>query len=176
MPMRGIADELAASKYSHVERERRWLVESASRPRIEDLPYVLIEDSYIRGTRCRLRRMTCSDSGERVWKLTKKYDVADPLARPIVTAYLSEGEHAAFTALAADQLSKRRYDIDVDGVTWSLDRFEGSLDGLELAEIEMPADAQLRALLAPAWAGTEVTLDGLYEGGSLAANGRPREI
>ena len=59
--MRSGADEAAAPKYAHVERERRWLIDPARLPALS-AEYVLIEDRYLSGTRMRLRRMTdCAD-------------------------------------------------------------------------------------------------------------------
>jgi CYTH domain-containing protein len=173
--MRALADEMQSSKYAHVERERRWLVDPASRPPLDGLDWVLIEDRYIRGTRMRLRRMSNSVTGERSLKLTKKYDSPDPLARPIVTAYLTEAEHALLSTLEADPLTKRRYSIAVGGFEWSLDLFAGPLEGLELLEIEAPDAQSLTRLTPPGWVRAEVSSDSNYEGGTLARRGLPKE-
>lgn len=168
--MRGAEDERRAPKYAHVERERRWLVDTALRPGIDDQSHILIEDRYIIGTRMRLRRMTDSATGQQSLKLTKKYDCDDPLARPIVTAYLTAEEYDLLARLDARPLVKRRYKV----AGFSVDRFEGALAGLELAEIEWPNDAGLRALQPPLWARTEVSTDPHYQGGSLAEHGLNR--
>ncbi|MFM9827864.1 MAG: hypothetical protein ACKVOB_03845 [Sphingomonas sp.] len=164
----------AAPKYAHVERERRWLVDPARRPALAGLPPVLIDDRYFTGTRLRLRRMTDA-SGACALKLTKKYDAADPLARPIVTAYLTEAEYAVFAALPAAILVKRRYALVDSGVRFSLDVFGGGLAPLELCEIEWADDAGLRALQPPDWAVREVSSDPRYQGSALAMNGAPQE-
>ena len=114
--MRGFSDEMCVPKYAHVERERRWLVDRNARPPLDGLPFVAIADRYIHGTRLRLRRMTDEGSGAQSLKLTKKYHCADPLARPIVTFYLAEDEHALLATLPADPLSKRRYRLVEQGV------------------------------------------------------------
>lgn len=165
--MRTGVDEAQAPKYAHIERERRWLVDSKLLPDISGLSYVLIEDHYISNTRMRLRRMTDSETGAQSLKLTKKYECDDPLARPIVTAYLTVEEFAALAKLPAAALVKRRYKVD----GFSIDRFEGALSGLELAEIEWPDDAGLRGLQPPAWAVAEVSDNPRYQGASLAING-----
>ena len=161
--MRTAADEAAAPKYSHVERERRFLVDPA---RLPPLPAacVLIEDGYITGTRLRLRRMTDSATGEVALKLAKKYQSADPRARPMTNAYLPEAEHAIFALLEARPVTKRRYPVDGFGI----DVFEGALAGLLLAEQEAPDAATLAALATPDWAIREVTGDPRYDGGALA--------
>jgi CYTH domain-containing protein len=175
MTMRTAEQEMRAPKYAHVERERRWLVDATARPFLDDLPSVLIEDRYVEDSRMRLRRMTDSLSGRQSLKLTKKYEAADPLARPIVTAYLDEAEYALLAALPARALVKRRFTLADGGHDFSLDRFEGPLDGLELIEIEQAEDAALRMLSPPIWAGREVSDDARYQGGTLARHGNPEE-
>lgn len=173
--MRNAATEAANPKYAFVERERRWLIDPARRPPLDGLREVLIEDRYLIGTRCRLRRVTETATRETTVKLTRKYESPDALARPIVTAYLDEAEHALFATLPALPLTKRRYAMRLGGVTWSIDRYEGALAGLETAEIEWADDAGLRALVAPQWFGRDVSADPRYQGASLAQYGIPEE-
>ena len=173
--MRTAADEMRAPKYAHVERERRWLVQPNAKPETDATGCVLIEDRYIIGTRLRLRRMTDEATGARAHKLTRKYEAADPLARPIVTAYLDDAEYAVLTALPAHALTKRRFTIRSGDHDYNVDRFEGALAGLRLTEIEQEDDAALRALDAPHWAGHDVSHDPHYQGGTLALSGIPKE-
>lgn len=164
--VRGLDTEQGSPKYARHELERRWLVDPAARPGLDTLPFTVIEDRYLDGTRMRLRRMT---RGERcVLKLTKKYESERPEARPIVTAYLTDAEYALFAALAARAMRKRRYHLPVAGQFWSLDVFEGELAGLELVEIEAVDERALAALVPPAWAAKEITHDPRYQCGSLA--------
>ena len=167
--IRGLDEELAALKYAHVERERRFLVDSARRPDLAGVAHILIEDRYIDGARMRLRRMTASDSGRVVLKLSKKYDVANVSARPMVTTYLTQAEYGLLAALPAHPLVKRRHDLGI----FSIDLFEGKLAGLELAESEQPDASSLAALVRPDWALTEVTDDPAYQGGNLALADHP---
>ncbi len=166
--LRGLDEELAAHKYSHVERERRFLVDPLRRPSLDGCRSILIEDLYITDTRCRLRRMTDSVGGRVVLKLSKKYDVADPLARPLVTTYLTPEEYALFAALPGHWLRKRRHAVPRTSGEFGIDLFEGSLSGLELAEIEQPDAASLAAVPVPEWARSEVTCDPDFQGGTLA--------
>ena len=159
-------DEARAPKYAHVERERRWLIDPRARPAVDVGTAILIENRYVTGTRMRLRRMRDAD-GREALKLTKKYAAADPLARAIVTTYLTAAEYDLLVALHALPLVKRRYPLVAHGVEYSLDVFEGALTGLELAEIEWPDDAGLRALPPPPGAVREVSDDPLYQGGAL---------
>jgi CYTH domain-containing protein len=172
--MRSAIDEAASPKYAHIERERRWLVDPTKRPELGDV-YILIEDRYIDGTRLRLRRMTDSSTGSQALKLTRKYESDDPLARPIVTAYLTDAEYAVFATLSARAIVKRRYPVVERGVEFSIDCFSGSLEGLELAEIECADDASLLALFPPLWAGREVSHDPQFQGGALVAHGIPKD-
>ncbi|KQS48970.1 MULTISPECIES: hypothetical protein [unclassified Sphingomonas] len=172
--LRGLDEELAAHKYSHVERERRFLVDPLRRPSLDGCRSILIEDLYITDTRCRLRRMTDSVGGRVVLKLSKKYDVADPLARPLVTTYLTPEEYALFAALPGHWLRKRRHAVPSASGEFGIDLFEGALAGLELAEIEQPDAASLAAAQPPEWARSEVTYDLDFQGGTLALLNRSR--
>lgn len=68
---------------------------------------------------------------------------------------------------APGKIVKTRYIVPVGNLTWEVDRFEESLDGLTIAEVELPSeDTQLTDL--PAWAGREVTGDPQYYNSSLA--------
>lgn len=171
--MRGGSDEALSPKYAHIERERRWLVKHDARSSLLALSPTLIEDRYIDGTRMRLRRMTNEATGDQSLKLTKKYDAADVLARPIVTSYLTDTEYQVMLALPAKPLSKHRFHVEDAGREFSVDVFLGPLTGLELVEIEWDDDQELRALTPPSWAGREVSDDFQFQGGWLAANGLP---
>lgn len=163
--------EATAPKYSLIERERRWLVDQRQRPDLGNLDHVLIEDRYISDTRMRLRRMTDSKTGHSVLKLTKKYECPDPLARPIVTAYLTEQEFEVFAKLDARSLVKKRYSVE----GFSIDQFVGALDGLERAEIERSDEQTLINLHPPVWAEAEVSDDPRYQGGTLVIHGIPKD-
>lgn len=164
---RDLEAELASLKYARPELERRWRVDPARRPSIDNLAFVTIEDRYLTGTRMRLRRMMRSD-GWTAWKLTKKYETDRPEARPIVTAYLTEAEYALFADLPGIPLRKLRYHVAIDDRCWSLDRFEGPLTSLEVVEVEAADEAALAALVPPPWATKEITQDPRYQCGALA--------
>ena len=168
---RGLEDELREPKYAHLELERRWLVDVGRRHPLDRHPATVIEDRYIDGTRLRLRRMIGPGPGETSCKLTKKYECADPSARPIVTSYLTEAEYDLLRTLPARPLTKRRYRLPIDGRTWSLDVFEGALRGLELVECEADDETGLVALVPPDWALREVTHLPQWQCGALAAAG-----
>lgn len=65
-------------------------------------------------------------------------------------------------------LSKTRHFVPKDGLVWEVDEFHGTLEGLRVAEVELPsADYQMPAL--PDFAGREVTGDERYYNSCLAA-------
>jgi CYTH domain-containing protein len=166
---RGLDEEMGEPKYARLELERRWLVDISTRPALDGHRMTVIEDRYIQGTRMRLRRMTRPDLGEVKWKLTKKYECGDPSARPIVTAYVTEAEYDLLRSLPSRELAKRRFHLPIDGRYWSVDLFEGPLQGLETIECEAEDEVALAALVPPDWALREVTHLPQWQCGALAS-------
>ena len=169
MVMRTSVDETHSPKYAHIERERRWLVAPDRRPDLAGRLTVLIEDRYIRGSRMRLRLRRMTDIATRIasLKLTKKCESPGPLARPIVTTYLTEAEYAPLATLPASPLVKRR--CKLVGTAFSIDLFEGALAGLELAEIECESEGELLEVQSPEWAIKDLSGESRFNGDSLAA-------
>lgn len=163
---------LKPEKYAAIERERRWLCAG-----LPDLPVVraeAIEDLYVEGSRLRLRRATPIGGGEPILRLSKKADLA-PDKRLITTLYLTEAEYTLFKGLPGRVLRKTRHYYAAAGVTLSVDRFEGPVAGLFLAEAEFADDAAMAAFPDPAFAVREVTADPRYTGGELVRAGVPAE-
>jgi adenylate cyclase len=65
-------------------------------------------------------------------------------------------------------IEKTRHVVDVDGVTWEVDEFDGVNAGLVVAEVEL-TDADEDVAL-PDWVGDEVTDDPRYFNANLIAN------
>ncbi len=63
-------------------------------------------------------------------------------------------------------IEKTRFAVDVDGIAWVVDVFEGDNDGLVLAEVELESETQPVAL--PPWLGAEVTGDPRYFNAALS--------
>lgn len=150
-------------KYAHWVAERRFLVDPARLPPLDEAAARLIEDLYIEGGRLRLRSITHGD-GEKEFKLAKKYAPDNPLVGPMTNLYLSAEEYAVLNALPGARLAKRRHRVGA----FTVDMFEGPLAGLVLAECE--ASNRMAALRfdVPEWCVREVTSEVAYTGGSLA--------
>lgn len=158
-------DEL---KYTRVEYERRFLVSPHSDWRSSIEAYSkTFEDNYIHGTRLRLRLLTDSDTARRVIKLTKKSESPSPYYRTISRILLSRGEYELINRLEGDRLTKTRYYHNYLGRVFSIDVFQGELDGLILCATEADGLEELMSIEPPPYATREVTEDSFFEGGSL---------
>jgi CYTH domain-containing protein len=127
----------------------------------------VIVDHYWIGTSMRLRMI--QDAGEVAYKLCQKVrlDVDNPESVKITNIYLSEGDFHALAVTPASIVSKSRWTLDANGVTYAIDEFKGRHAGLVLAETEIgDGDAQVPG---PEFALSEVTNANEYSGGWLAA-------
>jgi CYTH domain-containing protein len=160
--------ETEESKYTRVEYERRFFVPSGSdwRSAVESYSKTF-EDKYLQQTRLRLRILTDSDTGRRIIKLTKKFEWASPYFQTISRILLSQSEYALLDGLEGDRLKKIRYYHNYRGRVFSVDVFEGELDGLVLCEIEAEGIEELMLVEPPAYVKREVTEDAFFTGGSL---------
>jgi CYTH domain-containing protein len=160
-------------KYAWVERERRWLCCEIPMERVTDA--AAITDLYVTRARLRLREARPLDGGPVMRRLTRKADV-DAATRLITSIYLAEPEFALLAGLPGRPLRKTRHHLKpVNGVVLSVDRFEGALEGLILAEAEFETAEALAAFPTPDFAIREVTEDPRYRGGTLATEGLPRD-
>lgn len=155
-------------KYAVLENERRFLVRREAVDALAISRRRLIEDRYLSGGRMRLRAITDEATGEREFKLCKKYGSADVVSEPIVNIYLSEAEHAAFAILPGADIVKRRCAVEHAGRTFSVDLFLGRLDGLAICEAEAATRDDILALAFPPWAAVEITADAFFSGANLA--------
>jgi len=105
-----------------------------------------------------------------IYKLGQKYQAPNQESHKTIMTniYLNEAEYKTFAHLAHSTLTKRRYTYHHDDIDYSLDQFEGYLDGLLLAEIESQGSLDITRLPYPDFAVREVTADPLFTGGSLA--------
>jgi len=161
------------TKYTRVEYERRFLVAPQADWRSAAESYSkTFEDKYLRHARLRLRILTDSDTGRRVIKLTKKFESPSPYFRTISRILLSPGEYDLLDGLEGDRLKKVRHYHNYRDRVFSIDVFEGELDGLVLCEVEADGLEELMAAEPPAYARKEVTEDPFFTGGSLCRTTR----
>lgn len=156
------------SKYTRVEYERRFLVSPLASWRSAIEPYSkTFEDKYLRNTRLRLRLLTDSDTGRQLIKLNKKLDSSSPYFRTVSRILLSPGEYELLDCVEGDRLRKVRYYHTYLGRVFSIDVYEGELDGLVLCETEADGLEELMMVEPPAYAKPEVTEDVFFTGGNL---------
>lgn len=149
---------MSIDRYARLEVERRWLL-AGSPPGLADP--IVISDSYLVGTRLRLRMMQLPD-GRIIRKLGHKVreDPGDWGRIWCTSLYLEEAEWATLVDLPGHSLEKHR---SVMGDV-AVDVFQGRHEGLVLAEVDTEhTDA------VPPWPAIEVTQDPRFTGGALAA-------
>lgn len=155
-------------KYSLYEHERRWMLSPDVLVELENLAYREVHDQYINGSRLRLRKITNSQTGEVIYKLTKKYALGDEISQPITTVYLSETEYSLFAPLPYAALEKKRYALENSGAVYTVDVFAGHHEGLILAEIESDSKEALLQIADPPFCIREVTGDSKFRGDYLS--------
>lgn len=157
------------SKYARIERERRFLLDRLP-SNVNVVRARSISDRYIDGTALRLREQR-DDRGPTIFKLTQKVpaQVAGAGQGLITSMCLTQEEFRVLAQLPARTLSKIRYSVPPFGI----DVFDGTLQGLVLAEAEFDSDASAAALAVPSFVLREVSADTRFTGGQLA--GAPRQ-
>ena len=153
-------------KYAHWVAERRFLVDASLVPTLDGAGARRIEDLYIEGGRLRLRAITHLATGEREFKLAKKYAPDNPLIGPMANLYLIAEEHAVLAALPGERLSKLRHKLG----GFTVDVFEGDLKGQVRAECEASNRMAAMSFEIPGWCVREVTSVPEYTGWRLAKN------
>jgi hypothetical protein len=172
---RGLDTEMGEPNYARIERERRWLVDVAARPDLDDAFVSCIADRYIDGIRMRLRRM--ERGGPRRDQVEADQEVR--VRRPAGAAD-RHGLHDRARIRVAVRIAGARAGPAATAIAhrsefWSLDGFEGALGGFELVECEAPDEAALARLQPPDWVLREVTDLPHWRGGALAANRIPED-
>jgi len=161
------------TKYSRIEYERRFLIAPGTEWKSFVESYSkTYEDKYLRGTRLRLRILTDSDTGRRVLKLNKKSESLSPYFRNVNRILLSPDEYEFLDQLEGDRLRKTRYYHNHLGRVFSIDVFEGELEGLVLCETEAESLDELMSVELPSFVSHEVTEDSFFEGGNLCRTTR----
>ena len=74
---------------------------------------------------------------------------------------IADAEKMLSTLCPDDTLEKQRFFVEDAGATWYVDVYEGLLQGVTIAEIELDQESQ--ELILPRWVGREVTGDPFYK-------------
>lgn len=158
------------SKYSLIERERRYLLQDLPEGLTRTDPHFQITDNYITGSRLRLRKIR--DPRANLWtvKFTQKFALQPPdLSRTVITnTYLNALEAETLSIFEGNEIRKNRYPFEYAGRRFSIDMFLGDLFGLVLAEVSFETDEELESFQQPPFALAEITNNELFSGGKLS--------
>jgi CYTH domain-containing protein len=158
------------SKYSRIERERRYLLQDLPEGLSRADHHLQITDNYITGTRLRIRKVRDPQTNKWVVKFTQKF-APDPrdLSRTVITnTYLNAQEADTLAVFEANEIRKNRYRFEFGGRSFSVDMFIGDLFGLVLAEVGFDTDEELDSFPLPPFALADVTNNEVFSGGRLA--------
>jgi CYTH domain-containing protein len=157
------------SRYSRLERERRYLLQDLPAGLSRADPHLQITDNYLTGTRLRLRKVRDPRTNKWTIKFTQKFapNPAD-LSRTVITnIYLNHVEAEILSVFEANEIRKNRYFFDWEGHRISVDMFLGDLFGLVLAEVGFETDEELDNFPQPSFALADVTNHEMFTGGRL---------
>lgn len=150
-------------KYSHLEFERRWLVDLAQLGDLCGHARREIDDLYIKDSRLRLRRVG-GPTDEVTFKLGKKYGKHTALSEPITNLYLTGQEYEQLRSLPGSRARKHRYAFGGG----SLDVYLEPCPGLAVFEVEFPDERSALSYQAPSFATREITGEAEFAGASVA--------
>ena len=168
-PTDGKALGFPKAGYTVVERERCWLCRNV--PRERALRTEAITDLYVSGTRLRLREGTPDRRRPR--------RCSGRVERP--TSTLIRGRSPRSTCRGRVRCAGGRPARPSDpqaspGVVLSVDAFQGDLAELFMVEVEFNTAEMMASFAMPGCAFREVATDPRFTGGSLARNGRPKDV
>ena len=160
---------ISESKYSRIERERRYLLQDLPEGLTRADPHVQITDNYLTGTRLRLRKVRDPKTNKWTVKLTQKFapNPADFSRTVITNTYLNAAEYQVLSVFEANEIRKNRYPFEWEGRKFTIDMFLGNLFGLVLAEVSFESEAELARFPQPPFAIAEVTNNEIFTGGEL---------
>ena len=147
-----------------VEIERKFLVDETKLPTLQN--GYTIKQGYIQTvdhTTVRIRIsgkeafLTIKGKSEGATRLEFEYPIP-----------VSDAQEMLTNLCHASRVEKTRYFVEHEGHTWEVDVFEGSNQGLLIAEIELESEAEVFSL--PEWVSEEVTEDVRYFNANLVEN------
>ena len=144
--------------HSPVEIERKFLVandewrQSANRSvNIRDGLIAVYKDRKVR-VRISGDIATIAMKGPRIGIVRPEFEYEIPI---------DDAERMLSTLCQDDTLEKQRFFVEEVGATWQIDVYDGILQGVIIAEIELKQESQ--ELILPRWIGKEVTGDSFYK-------------
>ena len=159
----------ASSKYAQVELERRYLLQDLPEDLTRAGKHFQITDSYITGTRLRLRKVRDPQTNKWTVEFTQKFapDKSAPTRFQITSIFLNALEAENLSVFDANEIRKNRYPFEFEGRAFAIDMFLGDLFGLVLAETTFSADDEFAGYPLPKFALAEVTNNPIFSGGQL---------
>ena len=158
-----------------LEIEKKWVIDK------DKIPYDLskadcfeITQTYINyAPEIRVREIK---SNGMTWYMMaiKRYVNEEALTREESDFYITKEEYEHTVVKGLDNtIYKKRYQFDVDGLTYAVDIFEGNLDGLAYLEIEFESEELANSFETPDWIIKNVTNDRRFKNQELAQFGMP---
>lgn len=147
-----------------LEIERKFLVDSARLPALQDA--TLIQQAYIpttNGTTVRVRL-----AGDSAWLGIKTPAVECSRHEYEYRIPITDAREMLQQVCSSSVVEKHRYLVNHRGMTWEIDVFRGSNDGLIVAEVEL--ERQNQQLELPDWVAEEVSFDTRYSNHNLATS------
>lgn len=152
-----------------MEIERKYLLRQIPED-LDRFPHSRIEQAYL----CTAPVVRVRQDGDSFY-LT--YKSSGMMAREEYNLPLTADSYAHLLAKADGLIiTKVRFRIPLPGgLTAELDRFEGALSGLVMAEVEFPDESAANSFCAPDWFGTDVTFDPRYHNSRMSRGLLPPE-
>jgi len=144
------------------EIERKFLVNNEELEFIKTHRGIRIKQAYIQNKKDRTVRLRTK--GDKAF-LTIKSGTTTLSRDEFEYQIPVEDALAMMDAMELKTLTKTRYEIELNQHKWEVDVFEGKLEGLILAEIELRSEDEY--FDKPTWLGEEVTFDSNYLNANL---------
>jgi|307.fasta_scaffold38822_2 adenylate cyclase len=144
--------------HAPVEIERKFLVSSdewrqlaVGSVRLRDGLIAAYKDRKVRVRIAGDDKATVAIKGPRIGIAQAEFEYEIPIA---------DAERMLSTICRDDTLEKERFFVEEAGGMWQVDVYDGILQGIVIAEIELKHESQ--ELILPRWIGKEVTGDSFY--------------
>jgi adenylate cyclase len=144
------------------EIERKFLVNNEELEFIKTYRGIRIEQAYIQNEKDRTVRLRTK--GDKAF-LTIKSGTTTLSRDEFEYQIPVEDALAMMDAMELKTLTKTRYEIELNQHKWEVDIFEGKLEGLIIAEIELKTEDEY--FQKPTWLREEVTFDSNYLNANL---------